>query len=689
MEATQHKVISDYPANKADKLVRFVLDENGCLLFASPAFGTLCANENAYISKPVSSFMSFIDEEEAMAPRVLFGRGQSTYFDAINEGVHDVVFYGGDDEIEKRLQLSKVQKEDGRCFILAAECEEAEKTGKATAEMLSLLEKVTLTREASAQTVMQGDLAGAAQDTKQDKAQNNAAQDDTGDCTFHNADQDLLFMLEMSHDVMAVMTLDGSFQRMNAAFRDVTGLDDETAEGCTFIDLVHPDDRSPVRTTLQDLMYDDARQDFTIDFESRFIKHGTDVVACLEWRLQRKGDLIYCVGKDITEIKLHEETLNRKEMMLGEAQAIGRMGHWRWQVGEDRIEWSDEIYRIFGVARDNFTPSMDSVNSLLHRRDLGRLMQAFQRAIIEKNNYDMDFRICMPDGSDRHIRCEGKCELDEDGDVIALFGIMQDITETTLYEQELREAKESAERAYSAKSQFLANMSHELRTPLNAIIGFSEMMQRQLLGPIGTEKYLDYITGIRESGEHLLDLISDILDMSKIEAGKYELDLEEFNVAKIMRLAVHMIEGRALDADVKVNINIPNEDMQIVADRRAVMQVFLNLLSNAVKFTEAGGTVTIEFFERETYLSIKVTDTGIGIPANKLQCIIRPFEQAASHYTREHEGTGLGLAITKDLIEMHAGSMHIASTVDVGTTVTVRLPYDAHAETKRRKEKAA
>jgi two-component system cell cycle sensor histidine kinase PleC len=230
-------------------------------------------------------------------------------------------------------------------------------------------------------------------------------------------------------------------------------------------------------------------------------------------------------------------------------------------------------------------------------------------------------------------------------------------------------------------------MSHELRTPLNAIIGFSDMIQRQLLGPIGTEKYIDYIAGIRESGEHLLDLISDILDMSKIEAGKYELDLEEVNVEKIIRLAVHMMEGRALDAQVKVSINITDTDLNIVADRRALMQIMLNLLSNAIKFTEPKGAVSIECIERDNYLSIKVHDTGIGIPANKLKTITHPFEQAASHYTRRHEGTGLGLAITKDLIELHGGSLHIDSTVGVGTTVTIRLPYDAYKASKKNKNK--
>jgi two-component system cell cycle sensor histidine kinase PleC len=289
----------------------------------------------------------------------------------------------------------------------------------------------------------------------------------------------------------------------------------------------------------------------------------------------------------------------------------------------------------------------------------------------------MEFRIIRPDGKMRFIQLQGRCETDEDGDIMALFGIMQDITERVQYERELKDAKEQAERAYAAKSQFLANMSHELRTPLNAIIGFSEMMQRQLLGPIGTPKYLDYINGIRESGEHLLDLISDILDMSKIEAGKYQLDVETFNLIKVLRLGAHMIEGRALDAEVKVITDIKSDEaIDITADRRAVMQMVLNLLSNAVKFTEAGGQVRIECERKPDFVAFKITDTGIGIPANKLQYVTQPFEQAANQFTRNHEGSGLGLAITKELAELHGGSIQIESQLGVGTAVTIRLPYD-------------
>jgi two-component system cell cycle sensor histidine kinase PleC len=203
------------------------------------------------------------------------------------------------------------------------------------------------------------------------------------------------------------------------------------------------------------------------------------------------------------------------------------------------------------------------------------------------------------------------------------------------------------------------------------------MIQQQLLGPIGNDRYLDYIKGINESGQHLLDLITDILDMSKIEAGKYELSLEDVNVAKVIRLAVHMVESRASEKSIKLSINIPDETIRIVADRRAVMQMTLNLLSNAVKFTGTQGRVDVDCIQKDGFISLRVKDNGIGIPAHKLPTITNPFEQAENQYSRSHEGSGLGLSITKELAELHGGSIHLESTVNVGTSVIIRLPVDA------------
>lgn len=384
--------------------------------------------------------------------------------------------------------------------------------------------------------------------------------------------------------------------------------------------------------------------------------------------------LVFYRGRDVTDLKIQTLALEQREKQLLQAESIGRMGHWRWVIGKTAVEWSQEIYRIFGVDQ-KFKPTLQNMNAMVHRRDIARVNQAFQRAIIEQNDYDMDFRITRPDGDVRHIRCEGRCALNDDGEVTALYGIMQDMTERVLYEEDLKQAKESAERAYAAKSQFLANMSHELRTPLNAIIGFSEIIQKEVMGPIGNKKYMEYIDGIHESGHHLLDLIGDILDMSKIEAGKYELDLEKIQVADIMQAGVRTMRERAREAGVSLDTKGPdNPDLTIVADRRALMQIILNLVSNSVKFTETGGSVTIECLEREEYVVFKIHDTGIGIPANKLANITQPFEQVSSSYTREHDGSGLGLAITKELTEMHGGALSIESSVGIGTTVTVRLP---------------
>lgn len=202
-------------------------------------------------------------------------------------------------------------------------------------------------------------------------------------------------------------------------------------------------------------------------------------------------------------------------------------------------------------------------------------------------------------------------------------------------------------------------------------------------GPLGHEKYAGYVQDIRESGALLLDIIGDILDMSKIEAGKYALDLSEVSLGDVIARAAAMIGARARQNDVA--LNLPGEscaEITLVADRRALVQILLNLLSNAVKFTRPGGAVTVTCEKKARHCNIRIADTGVGIPPNKLAAVLRPFEQASSSYTRDHEGSGLGLSITRELVEMHGGTLSIASKSGVGTTVTVRLPYVAKTKTE-------
>jgi two-component system cell cycle sensor histidine kinase PleC len=237
------------------------------------------------------------------------------------------------------------------------------------------------------------------------------------------------------------------------------------------------------------------------------------------------------------------------------------------------------------------------------------------------------------------------------------------------------EEKTRAEEANHAKSSFLANMSHELRTPLNAIIGFSEIMKSEMFGPVGGEKYQGYCKDIHQSGQYLLDVINDVLDMSKIEAGRIRLDVVEVRLGRFLNDAMRVVSARADDKKLELSADIA-KGIRVRADQRLLKQIVLNLLSNAVKFTPEGGSIKVRARSCAGWVRIAIVDTGIGIPREALAKLGRPFEQVESQFTKSHQGSGLGLAIAKSLTELHGGSMRIRSTPDKGTMVLLRLPTD-------------
>jgi len=234
-------------------------------------------------------------------------------------------------------------------------------------------------------------------------------------------------------------------------------------------------------------------------------------------------------------------------------------------------------------------------------------------------------------------------------------------------------AKEAAEAASRVKSEFLANMSHELRTPLNAIIGFSDTMRSRLFGPMHA-RYEEYAGLINESGQHLLNLITDILDLSKIEAGKFVLDPQPVHLGESVASCFEMMRRRAEETGITLTASVPADLPEIIADPRSVKQILLNLLSNAVKFTPAGGTVSLSVERLEGSLLLAVRDTGIGIPEKTLSRIGLAFEQADNDPMRAREGTGLGLALVKSLVAKHGGRVKIESRQGAGTTVAIELP---------------
>jgi two-component system cell cycle sensor histidine kinase PleC len=236
--------------------------------------------------------------------------------------------------------------------------------------------------------------------------------------------------------------------------------------------------------------------------------------------------------------------------------------------------------------------------------------------------------------------------------------------------------KTRAEEANQTKSKFLANMSHELRTPLNAIIGFSEIMESGMFGSLGSEKYQEYCHDILTSGHYLLEVINDILDMSKIEAGRMKLDLEQLDLSKTLAESLRVVSGRAEDKNLVLDADIEGT-IPVVADRRAIKQIIVNLLSNAVKFTPDGGKVVVRGRMFKDSIVLMIADTGIGIAPQSLMRLGRPFEQVESQLTKTYHGSGLGLAIARSLTNLHGGSMRLRSKLGTGTVVCVSLPQDA------------
>jgi PAS domain S-box-containing protein len=266
-----------------------------------------------------------------------------------------------------------------------------------------------------------------------------------------------------------------------------------------------------------------------------------------------------------------------------------------------------------------------------------------------------------------------------------------DVTALKQRESELAGAKGAAESANQLKSQFLTTMSHELRTPLNAILGFSEVIRDGVFGQTENAwlKYAEYASAIHTSGKHLLSLISEILDLSKIEAGSYVLDISTMDLREIINGALTIISPAALKAGVEIRCPIPAAPLWLSADERALRQIVLNIFANAVKFTPKGGRITVDMNSRDSMIELAIADTGIGIAKEHIDTVFELFRQVDSSMSRRHEGTGLGLAITKRLVEMHGGKIELESEIAVGTTVRVKMPAAAAAAEPQNKASRA
>lgn len=381
-------------------------------------------------------------------------------------------------------------------------------------------------------------------------------------------------------------------------------------------------------------------------------------------------------------------------------------GIWDWNLTTETLFMSPRLKDILGYRETEVEDTLDSWLALLHPDDIKPTNAALKDHLRGVTGfYSAQVRLKRKEGGWTWVYVRGRGVRSAGGTIKRIVGTVTDISAIKESEQALQarvddlemaktvserqsaqlaeladrlaEAKEVADAASRTKSEFLANMSHELRTPLNAIMGFSEVIKNELFGPVGVPQYRQYSEDIYESGSHLLSIINDILDLSKVEAGKYDLNETEVRVTELCRSVLNIVKGRADEAGIVLVKGFAEGMPYLLADPRTLKQMLLNLLSNAIKFTEEGGTVDLLVsIEADGGFRFEVRDTGIGIAKENFDAVLSPFGQVDTAHARDHQGTGLGLPLVKAFIQMHGGSIEIDSEEGAGTTVSLFFPSD-------------
>jgi len=494
---------------------------------------------------------------------------------------------------------------------------------------------------------------------------------------------------------------------------ELTGYSDDERVGIDVLGLIHPEDtEKPLAAFMrvaaapnhtETAVFRTIRKDGTIwwvEATATNLLHEPAVQAIL---------LTY---RDITKRKQAEDALHDSKTRLDLALQSAGMGVWHWDLLENTRYFDDRTCRRLGLDPATFTGSKEEFFRVVHPEDRGILQDALVNAVEHHARYEPIYRVIWPDGSIHYITSRGRLARDETGEPVRMYGVLWDITERKQAEEallatnhRLEEAMRQAEAANRAKSEFLANMSHEVRTPLNAILGITELLLDSKLHP-EQRRFLELM---RASGDSLLSIVNDILDFSRIEARKLDLEAIDFDLRATVDDCVQMLAAGINDKPVRLTCQVdPRVPSRLHGDPGRLRQVIMNLAGNAVKFTREG-QVTVDIRREEArgeeiVLRCTIRDTGIGIPADRLGSLFTAFTQVDGSVTRQYGGTGLGLAISRQLIELMGGAIGVESALGCGSTFwfTVALsrgtdypapaapvPASAGARTRRVEERAS
>ncbi|MBI5351984.1 MAG: PAS domain S-box protein [Chloroflexi bacterium] len=500
---------------------------------------------------------------------------------------------------------------------------------------------------------------------------------------------------QSSVDMMVIADPNGAFLQVNPATTQVLGYSEAELLSKPFIDFIYPDDKS---ATINE-MERQQKIGNSLNFENRYVcKDGS--IIWLSWRaiyVESEG-LTYATARDITERKQAQEKLRESEekfrTIVEQTSAIVYIVE---KGREARVRYiSPQVEKVLGFTPEEWINQPGLWERLLHYEDRERVMAEGDQSDLTGEPFKSEYRIHTKDGRVIWLYDESKNMMDERGQIKYSQGSEIEITERKQAEEEIRKLNADLEkrveertvelvRANHVKDEFLAMMSHELRTPLTSILGFSETLLEGVRG-LMTERQQNAVQLIQSSGKHLLNMINDILDISKIESDKFELRPENINVHEVCKASLVFVKQLAEQKAITVEYSSPAFSHIVFADPQRLKQILINLLNNAVKFTPQNGRIKLDAQADAGagLMRFSVTDTGIGIDPNDLQKLFKPFVQLDSKLSRQYEGTGLGLVLVKKLVEMHGGNIEVHSEVGVGSCFAFVLPWNPRVEIEER-----
>ena len=502
------------------------------------------------------------------------------------------------------------------------------------------------------------------------------ARSDEGEDLAPDSENRLRQILDNINDIVVCYSAAGQCLYASPSYERIFGRAPSELYRARGLDFVHPEDRQGMIDALKMLRSRDSvvvryraipRDGVTRWFEATI----------RSLRRNESGHIAetVSVSRDITKQVEAEEALSASEYEFRRLlDNVTDVVH-RFDGKMICLYVSPSIKRVLGLDPSEVVGhAMDP--SEVHPEDHDVVTSAFRRILATREPETFTSRV-LHRGSGRFVWLETTMRAmawHADGRIAEILAVSRDVTSRKEVADMLEGALRHAEAASAAKSRFLANMSHELRTPLNAVLGFSDIIRQELLGPLIPVRYKDYVELIHKSGSHLLDLINDVLDMSRVEAGKVNLRIEAVDLRELIDHCLKLVEVRAENGGLTLRTTIEDTLPAIHADRRAVFQIILNLLTNAIKFTPRGGCVTVCASRHADGVELRLEDTGVGIAPEDLSRLTIPFEQAVQDPHLAHAGTGLGLALVHSLIDLHGGVLKIESKLGQGTIVTVFLP---------------